>query len=101
MVKGKEESIPAGIGIGAVHNPVHTHDPDHTIHLEFQRRVVKNDTQLKQFFKVWRRQFSATCIFDFCNGFDGTVKMLVNGKESAEFENYAMPDKDEIEIRYE
>ena len=31
----------------------------------------------------------------------GTVKMLVNGKENAEFENYLMKDGDKIEISYE
>ena len=33
--------------------------------------------------------------------FGTNVKMTVNGKENTEYENYAMQDKDKIELRYE
>jgi len=101
VIKGKEEAIPANIGIGAIHKPIHTHDPDNVLHLEMTGRVTKDDIRLGEFFKVWDKQFSSTCIFDYCNGPDGSVRMLVNGEENTQFEHYEMRDGDRIEIRYE
>ncbi|MBI4261959.1 hypothetical protein HY624_00345 [Candidatus Uhrbacteria bacterium] len=102
-IKGKEEVIPPGIGLGAVHDPMHTHDPDGIIHLEYGQgmRVTKDDTRLGRFFEIWGKQFTKECIFDSCTGGEGTMKMMVNGKENTEFEHYAMQDNDKIEIIYE
>ncbi len=100
-VKGQKQELPNNIGLGAVHEPFHTHDNTGEIHLEFGGVVTKQDTQLKKFFANWNKQFSSNCIFEFCNGQEGTVKLLVNGQENQEFENYEVKDKDNIEIRYE
>lgn len=102
FVKGKEQEIPANIGIaGNIHQPIHTHEKDNVIHLEFSGIVKKNDTKIGRFFTIWGKKFSATCIFDNCNETEGKVKMTVNSKESKEFENYRMRDGDNIEIRFE
>jgi len=100
VINGKEEAIPPEIGLGAVHNPIHTHEEDRVIHMEFPGLVRRDDLALGQFFKVWKKDFSAQCIFEQCNGSEGAVKMLVNGHESAEFAQYQMKDNDEIEIMY-
>lgn len=100
-IKGQKQEIPANIGIGAIHSPTHTHDASGVIHLEMQGLFTKDNIRLSQFFKTWGKQFNANCILDLCNGSGGTVKILVNGKENTEFENYQMKDKDEIEIKYE
>ncbi len=100
-IKGQKQEIPANIGIGLVHNPIHTHDNSGTIHLELDGLVKKDNIRLNQFFKIWGKQFNSNCIFEFCNGSDGAVKMFVNGQENAEFENYQMKDKDRIEIKYQ
>lgn len=100
-VKGTKQEISANIGIGISHQPIHTHDTTGVLHLEIQGLVRKEDIKLARFFKVWGKQFNSNCIFDSCNGSDGKVKLLVNGKENNEFENYLMQDKDNIEIRYE
>lgn len=103
VINGKEETIPAGVGLGAVHAPLHTHDTDNIIHLEYERPgtiVVKDDTRLAKFFTVWGKRFDRECIFDHCNGSSGTVRFFVNGKENTDFEQYAMHDNDDIEIRY-
>ena len=97
----KNQEIPANIGIGAVHQPIHTHDASGVVHMEIQGLVTKEDTKLGRFFKIWGKQFNSNCIFDYCNGADGNVKMFVNGKENTEFDNYLMQDKDKIEIKYE
>lgn len=100
-IKGELQNIPADVGLGAVHLPMHTHGTDHIIHLEFSGLVTLDDTRLEKFFKIWGKQFNSNCIFDFCNGPSGTVKMFVNGKPNNEFEKYPMKADDKIEIRYE
>lgn len=100
-INGVEQEIPANIGIGARHQPIHTHDASGVIHLEFQGIVKKEDTALGKFFKTWSKQFNQNCIFDFCNNENKKIKMLVNGKENTEFENYRMQNNDKIEIRFE
>lgn len=101
VIKGEQSEIPGNIGLGVTHNPMHTHDADGEIHMEFSSAVRESNVRLKEFFKVWKKEFSGTCIFEFCNGTEGTVKMFVNDNESAAFENYQMSDGDRIEIRYE
>lgn len=100
-VKGQKQEITANIGIGVIHNPIHTHDVTGVIHLEFSGLVRKDDLKLGKFFEVWDKQFNSNCIFDFCSGADGQLKMLVNGEVNTGFENYQMKDKDKIEIIYE
>lgn len=93
-VKGEKQEIPANIGIGAVHQPIHTHDDaiQGILHLEFQGLVRKQDITMGQFFKSWGTDVRS---------FGTNIKMTVNGKENSEYENYSMQDKDKIELRYE
>lgn len=100
-IKGEEVALPVGIGLGAVHNPIHTHDSDNAIHLEFNGVVKKEDLAVRNFFKVWGKDFSKDSILGNKTGDGGTVKMLVNSKENTELENYLMQDGDKIEIIYE
>lgn len=100
-IKEKEYGIPAGIGLGAVHQPVHTHENDGKIHMEFPKIVRAEDLKLKQFFKNWDKKFDENCVFDYCRGEEGKLKMLVNGRENLDFENHVMKDGEKIEIIYE
>lgn len=103
-IKGKKQEIPANLGLGAVHQKIHTHDKDAKdgiVHLEAQGVVTKDDTKLGNFFRVWGKEFSSAQIFDKKNGAEGIVKMTVNNAETDAFENYLMKDGDIIEIRYE
>lgn len=103
-IKGEKQEVPANLGLGAVHGKIHTHDQDNkegVIHMEMQGIVTKDDTRLARFFQVWGKEFSAKKLFDKTSSSDGTVKMLVNGKENTEFENYLMKDGDRIEVKYE
>lgn len=100
LINGRVQDIPANLGIGVRHNPIHTHDRDSVIHLEFEGFVTMDDLRLREFFKVWGKRFDRNCILEYCNGPDGNVKMLVNGQENQEFESYVMKDKDVIEITY-
>ncbi len=101
FIKGERQEMSPTIGLGVVHNPIHTHDSKGEIHLEFPSAVRKNDLRLGRFFEVWGKEFTSECIFDFCNGIEGVVKMSVNEEENQEFEDYVMKDGDKIEIRYE
>ena len=100
-IKGKKQEIPKDIGIGAIHQSIHTHDSSGVIHMEMQGLITKDDTKLDKFFTIWGKQFNSKCIFDSCNSSSSSVKMFVNSKENKDFENYLMKDKDSIEIRYE
>ncbi len=92
FVKGQKQEIPANIGIGAVHQPIHTHDTSDEVHLEFQGVVRREDVKLGRFFQAWSKDFRE---------FGSSVKMTVNGKTNTELENYQMKDGDKIELRYE
>ena len=112
IIRGEEQLIPSGIGINIGNSidydisgmrmaPTHTHESDGTIHLENNRPWLKPETlTLGYFFRVWGRNFSSSCIFEYCNGENGTLKITLNGKENFEFDKYIMHDKDEIIIEY-
>lgn len=93
-VKGEKQEFPSNIGIGAVHQPIHTHDDSNQgiVHMEFQGMARKENATLGQFFKNWGKDI---------NSFGANMKMTVNGEENTEYENYVMRDKDKIELRYE
>ncbi len=94
-VKGKLQQIPENIGLGAVHQPIHTHSEDAAkgvLHLEFSGRVTKDDVKLGNFFKNWGKDMSE---------FGSTMTMTVNGKENTEFGDYAMADGDKIVMKFE
>ena len=104
LINGKEQEIPANIGIGAIHEELHTHDEDAkdgVVHMEMKGMVTKDEVRLGNFFKIWGKEFNQTQILDRKNGAEGSVKMFVNGKENNGFENYLMRENDNIEIRYE
>lgn len=91
-VKGEKVAIPKNIGLGATHNPVHTHDDLPVIHLEFSGRVEKKDVMLGRFFDVWGKDMRSL---------GENMRMTVNGTQNTEYENYVMRDGDRIELHYE
>lgn len=99
-IKGENVLIPANTGIPSTGcmRPLHAHDATGTVHIEFP---FVYEAKLGEFFQIWEKTFNQNCIFDYCNGPEGTVKMRVNGVESNEFENHIMRDRDVIEIFYE
>lgn len=100
-ILGEVQNVPANVGMVPVERYIHTHEPNNVIHMEFPGQVLKDDLKLNQFFRIWGKQFNKDCIFDKCSGEEGKLKMLVNGKENSEFENYVMQDGDKIEIIFE
>lgn len=100
-IKGETQEIPSGIGLGITERPIHTHEADGVIHLEFPGRVTEDDVRLGKFFEIWGKTFNSNCIFDKCSGPEGQLQMLVNGQPNFDFDNYVMRDGDKIEIIYE
>lgn len=104
IIKGEKQELPADFGLGAIHSPIHTHAADSKqgiLHMEMSGLVAKDEAKLGKWFQLWGKQFNSNCIFDKCNGSEGAVKMVVNGAENNEFENYLMKDGDRIEVKYE
>ena len=94
-IKGEKQEIPANIGIGAVHQTMHTHSEDVSkgvIHIESQGTVRKEDVRLGRFFEIWGKDMQS---------FGTNMKMTVNGRENTEFGNYILQANDKIELRYE
>ncbi len=92
-VKGIKQEMPANVGIsGSFMGPIHTHEPNGVIHLEYQGVVLKKNLTLGQFFRTWGKDFME---------FGSSVTMTVNGAPNEEFENYSMRDGDRIEIEYQ
>ncbi|MBS3114519.1 hypothetical protein J4448_05445 [Candidatus Woesearchaeota archaeon] len=112
IINGEEQFIPPNIGITIGNNidnhisgmrmsPTHTHESDDTIHLENNKPWLKPETlTLGYFFEVWGKNLNNSCIFDYCNGENGSLTITVNGQSNFEFEKYIMHDKDEIIIEY-
>ncbi len=100
MIDGEKVEIPTDIGIeksGCMH-PIHTHDTTGKIHVESPEAA---EFHLSDFFLVWDKPFTKDQIFDSIVDDTHQIRMLVNGKESSEFENLVLNDEDQIVILYE
>ena len=90
MAKGEQVEIPKDIGIDKnCMKALHTHDNKGVIHIE---HPLKIEFALGDFFAVWNKDMRS---------FGGNMKMIVNGKDSTEYENYIVKDKDQIELIFE
>lgn len=102
LIDGESQPIPSNVGLVGGHSPMHTHELDGTVHMEFERGVVtKDDLRLSSFFKIWGKKFNSQEILDKSVSDEGTITMSVNGEDNTEFENYVMQEGDKIEIKYE
>src|SRR3990167_696165 len=67
-IKGEKQEIPTNIGIGAVHQEIHTHDEDAkdgVLHMEMAGLVTRDETELGRFFKIWGKEFSKDQSFEY------------------------------------
>lgn len=116
IINGEKIKIPANIGLGVIHNPLHTHDDTGVIHLEFSGLATTEGVKLKRFFEVWGKTLTNECVFDYCaNGSthsinsgqaglpqagSSTLTMAVNGEENTDLGNYSMKDNDKILLSF-
>ncbi len=99
MVNGKQQVIPANLGIGATcMTSIHTHDTTGKIHIESPE---KRDFTLGDFFAVWKQNFSSTQLLSNTTDATHSIKVTLNGKEVSTYENTVMNDGDNIVISYE
>ena len=101
-IDGQVQTIPANIGLGAVHQPVHTHEANNVLHWEIfpPKKPSEQNMKLGYFFQIWNKKFNRQCILDKCNDGTKSVKFSVNGQPNTDFENYLVHDGDKIEIEY-
>lgn len=102
FIKGEQKPLDDAIGLGAVHQSMHTHTEDYkqgVVHMEIKGVVAKDDTKLGRFFQIWGKKFNSQCVLDQCATESGKLKMTVNNQENTDYENYLMKDRDIIEIR--
>lgn len=98
-IEGEKQIIPANIGISNTGmRVIHTHDSSGILHVE---SPVPHQFFLKDFFTIWEKQFSNSCIFDYCEDETHQLTVLVNGVESTVIEDVPLMDKDLIQIFYE
>ena len=99
-VRGTEVPIPANIGLIGTHSPMHTHETDDIIHLEYDSVVRESDITLGKFFEIWGKEFSETQLLENVTSDTERVIMRVNGEINTEYENYVLRHEDEIEISF-
>lgn len=100
IIDGAPVSISANIGLIGGHNPIHTHDADGTIHLEFQGRVKRDDIRLGKFFQAWGKEWTDASFMGL--PLEGhTLTMKVDGVTSTEYQNLLMQDGKKIELVYQ
>ena len=101
-VNGVEQTLPKGLGLTdrPVESPIHIHENDNIVHMEFEGPANQNDFRLGKVFELWGKDFSSTTLMGNKAGEGHTIVMKVNGVVSNEYELYSMHDKDEISIEY-
>lgn len=105
FVDGKQEPIPANIGIDAATqflSPLHTHpvapdNPEGTIHMEADQEY---EFTLGQFMNVWGVKFSDDQIGSLKSKGDQQLQVYVNGELATDPVNVVMHEHDVIVIGY-
>jgi hypothetical protein len=105
FVDGKQETIPANVGLDEAtgfFSPLHTHptapdNPAGTIHMEADRQY---DFTIGQFMNVWGVKFSDSQIGSLKSKGDEQLQVYVNGQLAKDPVNTVMQEHDVIVIGY-
>ncbi len=96
LIFGKLETIPAQVGISNNKTQkVFTVAADNLVY-----KTVNEEATLKDFFEIWGENFNSTCVLEYCNNANSSLRMYVNNAENFEYEFYTIKDKDNIIIDY-
>ena len=88
--------IPAGVGVeNETRAKLYTLNYDNIIYKEGEE-----DSTLRDFFEIWGETFNSTCILDYCNNANNSIRMYVNNRETLDYEYYVIRDRDVIVIDY-
>lgn len=96
FIFGELQQIDPNVGItGETKSKLYTLKADNVIYKQGEENAT-----LKEFFDIWGENFNSTCIFDYCNNGNQSMRMYVNGVENTNYENYVMKNNDIITIDY-
>ena len=100
FIHGKEEPVPANIGIsdaGAIQS-IHTHDDTGLVHLESSE---SREFTLGDFFGVWGVRFTPSCLGAYCNGENIRLQVFVDGEEvTDDLQDVQLDDQTVIVVTY-
>ncbi len=90
------QPIPAGVGItNETRAKLFTLNSDGIIY-----KTGEEPATLREFFEIWDKNFNGTCILDYCNNGNHSMRMYVNNIESFDYELYTIKNNDFILIDY-
>jgi hypothetical protein len=96
-VRGKSVPVPANMGLGAQHAPMHTHDPDGVMHVEGEP-----DPTLAEFMAVWGVRLTPRELGPYATNGRERVRMWVKEPDAKSFEEVSvrpgLPLQDQMEI---
>jgi hypothetical protein len=88
--------IPADIGVkNETYDKLFTLNSDGIIY-----KTGEESATLGEFFKIWGENFNSTCILDYCNNENNSMRMYVNNIENFDYELYSIKNNDFILIDY-
>lgn len=97
-IDGKEQLIPRNVGISDKGmRYVHTHNATGELHIEGPK---PQDYYLRDFFTIWGKKYTGSCIFDYCTNDTHEVQMWLNGVQIEDGPDLLLVDHDDIVIRY-
>jgi len=101
IINGDANTIPANLGgRPGAHLPIHTHDTTGKLHMESNRPTPETVILGYFFDRIYGKTFNSNCIYDECNGPEGSMTMTVNGEPNFKFDKYVMKDNDNIVIEF-
>jgi|SRR5581483_1071507 len=98
LVDGSEQTIPKGLGIATPTciRPLHTHETDGVIHVEFE---YQRDFTLAEFFKVWGEPYGPDQVWTYKKDATHDLTLTVDGQPQTDW-NVILKDQQKIVINY-
>lgn len=98
LVDGMEQVIPKGIGIASPTciRPLHTHETDGVIHVEFE---YQRDFTLAEFFQVWNQPYGPDQVWTYKKDATHDLTLTVDGQSQTDW-NFVLKDQQKIVINY-
>ncbi len=96
VIYGELYPIPADVGVtNETRSKLFTINSDGIIY-----KTGEESATLGEFFEIWGENFNSTCILDYCNNENHSMRMYVNNVENFQYENYVIKNGDFILIDY-
>jgi len=90
------QPIPTGVGVtNETRSKLFTLNSDGIIY-----KTGEESATLREFFEIWGENFNSTCILDYCNNENHSMRMYVNNIETSDYELYTIKNNDFILIDY-